>query len=291
MTRVVKRIVDMRLRPPLPTWTKKSQFNRGPEFYERHQFSKPKSADAQSMELLLREMDEMGIECGVIMGRQSAEPSGAIPNDELADCVSRYPSRFVAWAGIDLARPMDWCLEEIRRCAKIKGFKGISIEPTVSRDLTLRRPDERRLYPIYEECMRLELPVNVTLSGVLQPQPGRPYEDSYPIPLYRVAKDFPKLQIHVAHGAWPWVMEMIGIAFVCPNVWLSADEYLVQQIPGAGEYFKAANNYFSDRTVFGSSYPSRPIDQMVNAYMAWEWSEAVVPKIMRENALRLMRMV
>jgi hypothetical protein len=35
-----------------------------------------------------------------------------------------------------------------------------------------------------------------------------------------------------------WVMEMIGVAFVCPNVWLSADEYLVQQIPGAAEYFK-----------------------------------------------------
>jgi predicted TIM-barrel fold metal-dependent hydrolase len=242
------------------------------------------------MEMLLQEMDEAGIEWGVIMGRQSAEPSGSIPNDELVDCTSNYPNRFVAWAGIDLSKSMDWCLAEIRRCVTMSGIKGISIEPTVSRDPTLRRPDERRLYPIYEECARLEVPINVTLSGVLQPQPNRPYEDSYPIPLYRVAKDFPKLQIHVAHGAWPWVMEMIGVAFVCPNIWLSADEYLVQQIPGAREYFKAANSYFSDRTVFGSSYPSRPVSEMVEAYLAWDWVDGVIAKVMRHNALRLMRM-
>jgi predicted TIM-barrel fold metal-dependent hydrolase len=185
---------------------------------------------------------------------------------------------------------MEWCLSEIRRCATLPGFRGISIEPTVSRDPTLRRPDETRLYPIYEECVRLGKPINITLSGVLQPQPGRPYEDSNPVPLYKVAKAFPKLQIHVAHGAWPWVMEMIGVAFVCPNIWLSADEYLVTSIPGADEYFKAANNYFQDRTVFGSSYPSRPIDALVNAYLEWDWHESVKPRLFRENALRLMQL-
>jgi uncharacterized protein len=283
-------IVDMRLRPPLPTWTRKSQFNRGKEFYARHGVSKPKSAEAQSIDMLLQEMDDAGVEYGVIMGRQSAEPSGAIPNDEIVECLEKYPGRFLGWAGLDLAKPMDWCLREIGRSSAFRSIRGISIEPTVSRDPSLRRPDDRRLYPIYEECGRIGKPINITLSGVLQPQPNRPYEDSNPIALYRVAKDFPKLQIHVAHGAWPWVMEMIGVAFVCPNIWLSADEYLVKTINGAEEYFKAANNYFQDRTVFGSSYPSRPIDELVRAYADWDWSESMKPKLFRENALRLMDM-
>ncbi len=283
-------IVDMRLRPPLPSWTKKSQYHRPAEFYARHKFSKPASAQAQSIDMLFKEMDEAGIDRGVIMGRQSAEPSGVIPNDEIAECVAKYPGRFVGWAGLDLAQPMQWCLAEMCRCAKLLGFCGISIEPTASRDASLRRPDDQRLYPIYEECMRLEMPINVTMSGVLQGQLGRPYEDSCPISLYRVAKDFPKLQIHVAHGAFPWIMEMIGVAFVCPNIWLSADEYLVRQIPGAGEYFKAANNYFPDRTLFGSSYPTRPIDGMVRAYLEWDWAAETKPKVMGENALRLMKL-
>lgn len=280
----------MRLRPPLPAWKKKSQYHRPPEFYARHKFSKPPSAAAQSVEMLLKEMDDAGVERGVIMGRQSAEPSGVIPNDEIAAFLKEHPDRFVGWAGIDLSQPMEWCLGEIRRCAAIPGFRGISIEPTVSRDVSLRRPDDRRLYPIYEECMRLEMPINVTMSGVLQGQAGRPYEDSCPIPLFRVAKDFPKLQIHVAHGAFPWIMEMIGVTFVCPNIWLSADEYLVKQIPGAADYFKAANNYFPERTLFGSSYPTRPIDGMVRAYLEWDWAPETVPKVMGENAKRLMRL-
>ena len=99
-------IVDMRLRPPLPTWTRKSQFNRGAEFYSRHGVKKPRSAEAQSMKMLLEEMDHAGVEYGVIMGRQSAEPSGSIPNDEIAECLQKYPTRFVGWAGIDLAQPI-----------------------------------------------------------------------------------------------------------------------------------------------------------------------------------------
>jgi uncharacterized protein len=282
-------IVDMRIRPPLPTWKNQSQFHRPSEFYARHKFSRPPSVEAQSVKMLLTEMDEAGVEVGVVMGRQSAEPSGLIPNDEIAAFLKEYPDRFVGWAGIDLSQPVDWCLTEIRRCAAIPGFRGISIEPTVSRDVSLRRPDDRRLYPIYEECMRLEMPINVTMSGLLQGQVGRPYEDSCPIPIYRVAKDFPKLQIHIAHGGFPWIMEMIGVTFVCPNIWLSADEYLVKQIPGAADYFKAANNYFADRTLFGSSYPTRPIDGMVRAYLGWDWASETVPKVMGENAKRLMR--
>lgn len=69
-----------------------------------------------------------------------------------------------------------------------------------------------------------------------------------------------------------------------------ANEYLVKRIPGAAEYFKAANNYFSDRTLFGSSYPTRPIDGLVRAYREWDWAPEKVPKVMGENAKRLMRL-
>jgi len=233
-------------------------------------------------------MDEAGITLGVIMGRQSNEPQGSIPNDEIAACVGQFPDRFVAWAGIDLSQPMDWCLNEIRRCIKLPGFKGVSIEPTIAREPSIRRPDDRRLYPIYEECVRLEVPVNITMSAALQLPAGRPYEDSSPIPLYRVAKDFPTLQIHVAHAAWPWVMEMIGIAFVCPNIWVSPDQYMIPEIPDAQEYLRAANNYFQDRTLFGTAYPSKPHKEMVQRYRSWGWSMGVLEKVFYENALRLM---
>ncbi|MCW5602946.1 MAG: amidohydrolase family protein [Burkholderiales bacterium] len=277
------------MRPPLPTWARTAHFARGRDYYSRHQFTKPKSAEAKSIDMLVSEMDDANVEYAVVMGRQSAEPWGWIPNDEIIDLLQAHPTRFLAWAGIDVSKPMEWCMEEIQRCLALPGFCGVSIEPTIAPDPSFKRPDDRRIYPIYEKCQSLEIPISIALSAPLQ-QFDRAYEDSSPVPLFRVAKDFPKLQIHVAHAAFPWVMEMIGVAWVCPNIWLSPDEYLGQRIPGAAEYVKAAKNYFMDRTVFGSCYPSRPYPEIVKEYLDWDWSEAMKPRLMRENALRLMRM-
>jgi len=283
-------IIDMRLRPPLPTWVGKANFAQGIFYPVRIGFDRPPSAEARSMDLLLSEMDEAGVEYGVIMGRQSVEPLGSIPNDEIAACINAHPGRFLGWAGIDLNQSMDACLREARRCIGELGFKGVSIEPSIARDESFARADDRRLYPIYEECVRLNVPVNISLSAVLQSTVNRPYELGNPIQIYQVAKDFPQLDIHVAHAAWPYVMEMIGVCFVCPNVWLSPDQYMIKMVPSAQEYVKAANHYFQDRTLFGTSYPSKPLAPMVQAYRDWDWFPGVADKVLHENARRLMRM-
>jgi predicted TIM-barrel fold metal-dependent hydrolase len=281
--------IDMRLRPPLATWVGKANFAKGIFYPVRAGFDRPPSAEARSIELLLCEMDQAEIEYGVIMGRQSIEPLGAIPNDEIASCVKAHAGRFLGWAGIDLSQPMDACLKEIRRCIEELGFKGVSIEPSIARDESFALATDRRLYPIYEECIRLDVPLNISLSAVLQSTVDRPYELSNPTQIYQVAKVFPKLDIHVAHGAWPYVLEMIGVCFVCPNVWLSPDQYMIKMVPAAQEYVKAANSYFQDRTLFGTSYPSKPLAAMVAAYSEWEWSPGVREKVLHQNARRLMR--
>jgi uncharacterized protein len=282
--------VDMRLRPPLPTWVGQLQFKRDNQYYANLGYEMPASVKSQSLQDLLAEMNAADVQWGVIMGRQSEEPLGVIPNDEIAACINQHPDRFIGWAGIDLKQPTEWWLSEIERCSRLPGFKGVSIEPTISKDPSIRSPSDRRLYPIYEECLRRDLPINITLSAQLQARLNRPYEDSCPTSLYRVAMDFPKLAIHVAHAAWPYVMEMIGVAFVCPNIWISPDQYMVRRLPGAGEYVKAIKNYFRDRTVFGTAYPSRPHGAMVGEYNEFEFDQVTLEKIMFKNALRLMKM-
>ncbi len=282
--------IDMRLRPPLRTWVTKANYSKGIYYPVRMGFAPSPSAEQQSIELLIDEMDQAGIEFGVLMGRQSIDPLGAIPNDEIAQCVSAYPGRFLGWGGIDLSEPIERCLAEIHRTIRQLNFKGISIEPSISRDSSFTSPDDPRLYPIYEECVRLDVPVNITMSAVLQSTVDRPYEWSNPTSIYRVAKDFPKLDIHVAHAAWPYVMEMIGVCFVCPNVWLSPDQYMIPMVPGAGEYVKAASHYFQNRTLFGTSYPSKPLGPMVAEYKAWKFDKALEDNILCRNARRLMRL-
>lgn len=282
--------IDMRLRPPLPSWVGKANYAKGIYYPVRMGFDTPPSVEARSIDLLLSEMDEASVEFGVIMGRQSIEPLGAIPNDEIASCINEHPGRFLGWGGIDLSQPIEACLSEIQRCIRTLGFKGISIEPSIALDPSFTSAGDKRLYPIYEECGRLDVPINISLSAVLQSTVNRPYELSNPLQIYQVAKDFPKLDFHIAHAAWPYVMEMIGVCFVCPNVWLSPDQYMIKMVPAAHEYVKAANNYFQDRTLFGTSYPSKPLAAMVKAYHEWEWLPGVAERVLSRNARRLMRM-
>src|SRR5262245_19478423 len=84
----VMKIVDMRLRPPLKTWVGKMQFTRGDDYFTKLGYERPASTRTQKMGDLLKEMDEAGVQWGVVMGRQSEEPLGVIPNDEIAQCVA-----------------------------------------------------------------------------------------------------------------------------------------------------------------------------------------------------------
>jgi predicted TIM-barrel fold metal-dependent hydrolase len=195
----------------------------------------------------------------------------------------------VGFAGIDTSGSTDACIGEIRRWSTVSGFKGVSLEPAASR-LPMRADDER-LYPLYEECQRLDIPVSIGLSGGLLPGSGAVYDYNSPVHLFRPARDFPRLDIVVSHGGWPWVRELLGIAFTCPNVYVSPDLYLNSpSLPGADEYVKAANMYLGDRLLFGSAYPSRPLPESVEAFDHWPFAPGVKEKVRGRNALAVMRM-
>ena len=280
------KIIDMRLRPPLKSWVKTAQFTEGTAYYPtRHGFPRPKSVKTQAMQDLLDEMDEAQITWGVIMGRQSAPPHGSVPNDEITEAISKHPQRFVGLAGIDL-RDIEGGVKEIARTAKIKGYVGASIEPGATFEAMYA--DDRRLYPLYERCQELDIPMSITLSGYLAAMVGHDLSYGSPTPVYKVAKDFPKLKIIVSHAAWPNIMPMMEVAFIRENVYVSPDLYMNGiNTPGAEEYIKAAKFFLGDRLLFGTAYPSRPLKESVQAFLEWKLSSELQEKILYRNAARL----
>jgi len=282
------RIIDMRLRPPLKSWVTTAQFTEGTAYYPtRHGFPRPKSVKTQAMQDLLDEMDEARITWGVIMGRQSAPPHGAVPNDEITKAIDEHPQRFVGFAGIDL-RQIERGVVEIERTSKIKGYVGASIEPGATFEAMYA--DDRRLYPLYEKCQELDVPMSITLSGYLASMVGHDLSYGSPTPVFRVAKDFPKLKIIVSHAAWPNIMPMMEVAFIRENVYVSPDLYMNGiNTPGAHEYIKAAKFFLGDRLLFGTAYPSRPLKESVDAFLEWDLSAELQEKILYRNAARLLR--
>ena len=281
-------IIDMRLRPPLKSWKNTAQFTEGSGYYpSRMGFPRPPSVKSQSVDDLLKEMQEADI-LGVIMGRQAPPPLGIIPNDEITEVMRQHPGRFVAFAGIDL-RDIEAGLEEIERTRRIEGYKGVSIEPGAS--FTPMYSDDRKLYPLYERCQELDLPVSITISGMLCTMVGNDLAYGSPTPVARVAKDFPKLKIVISHGAWPQVMPMIEVAFMRENVYVSPDLYINGiDTPGSQEYIKAARFFMGDRLLFGTAYPSRPLKESVAAFKEWDLTPELQQNVLYGNAARLLKL-
>ena|SRR5688572_2856684 len=281
-------IIDMRLRPPLESWKTTAQFTEGSGYYpSRMGFPRPPSVKSQSVEVLLKEMEEADI-LGVIMGRQAPRPLGIIPNAEITAVMQQHPGRFVAFTGIDL-RDIDTGLKEIDATHRIDGYRGVSIEPGAS--FTPMYSDDRTLYPIYERCQELDLPISITISGMLCTMVGNDLAYGSPTPVAKVAKDFPKLKIVISHGAWPSVMPMIEVAFMRENVYVSPDLYINGiNTPGSQEYIKAAKFFMGDRLLFGTAYPSRPLKESVAAFKEWDLSPELQDKVLYRNAARLLKL-
>jgi predicted TIM-barrel fold metal-dependent hydrolase len=284
---MVMRCIDMRLRPPIREWVSGPTFKTA-MYYPRQVsgFKGARSAWQESMDLLFEEMDASGVRYGVIMGRASSGQLGGVGNEAIVATLARWPDRFVGFLGIDLEN-IGPALEETRDLVRKPGVVGISIEPGSSR--TPRLADDAALTPVYDACRAWNLPVSISLSGLLSALAGHDLTWCSPIPVQRVAMRYPDLKIIVSHAAWPWAEQMVSIALTCPNIYVSPDLYAATaHMPGARTYVDAANCYLSDRTLFGTAYPTRPLDECVRDFLGMDWNRAIVDKILYVNAARLL---
>lgn len=282
-------IVDMRLRPPLKAWVEGTTFQTA-MYYPRQvpNFPGARSAWTESMDELFREMDTAGIGTGVIMGRASTGKLGGVSNEAIIEALDAWPERFVGFLATDLER-IEASIDDIRRHAGHPRVKGISIEPGSSE--TPRWADDPVLDPIYELCLELELPVSISLSGLLSALAGHDLSWCSPIPVQRVAMRYPDLPIIVSHAAWPWAEQMVVIALTCPNIYVSPDLYIATAgMPARQPYIDAANLYLADRTLFGSAYPTRPVEDAVRDFLGMGWRPEIVDRILSGNARRVLKL-
>ena len=96
-------VIDFRLRPPVKGFLDMVMYakaERRDGITRSHGMEPAASAQAKSMEMLLAEMDEAGVTCGVVMGRYSGL-YGSVSNRDVADIVRAWPGRFVGVGSID----------------------------------------------------------------------------------------------------------------------------------------------------------------------------------------------
>lgn len=269
------KVIDFRLRPPLKGFLDTimyTQAARRDRITGYHGLVPARSAQEKSIDLLLKEMDEGGVTLGVAMGRYSG-PYGTVSNEDVAAIVREYPGRFVGVASLD---PSDRkkAIAQIEK-ARADGLVGVNFEPGAYP--VPMYADDRRLYPIYAYCEDNNVPVVMMAGGSAGP------DLSYTMPVHvdRVAGDFPRMKLAISHGGWPWVSEILHVAFRRENVYISPDQYLAG-MPGHDEYVRAANGYLADRFLYASSYPFTSAKD----YLAWFRKLPITPEVMEKLLYR-----
>lgn len=255
-------IIDARCRPPLEEFRQYFDIPRIAWHGRRTGAREVSRAYVEgSMELFFEEMQAAGIDIAVVQGRNSPEVfmgrkfnAAFIRNERIAELQAKYPGRFIGLGGIDPSNTVHDAVKETERCIVSLGLKGIFLEP--GRALGAP-PNDPRLYAIYEKCLELNVPVNI-MSG---PYAGADIDASNPLYIDRLATRCPELKVILGHGGYPYVQEVLGVAFKHPNVYVSPDMYVFA--PGGSAYVDAANSTLKDQLIFGTAYPLRPLMQTV----------------------------
>lgn len=209
-------------------------------------------------------------------------PNGPmITNDEVAAAVRAHPKQVVGVASVDINRPMA-AVRELRRCVKEYGFKGLRVLPW----LWGLPPDDRRYYPLYAECIELDITFCLQVGHA---GPMRPSEPGRPIPyLDNVAHEFPELRIVGGHIGFPWVAEMISLMMKHPNVYVDTSAYKASRFPS--ELVAYMRGPGKQKVMFGTNYPMLTPAQCLVGLDALDLDQDVRSLFLADNARRAFKL-
>lgn len=224
----------------------------------------------------------------VLLAVDSSTSTGRppVPNDHIASAVRAHPDVFIGFAGVD-----PWkgrlAVDEARRAREQLGLRGLKLHPGIQKFAA----NEERFYPLWAAAAELGL-VCLFHSGTMATGAGLPGGGGYklkyvnPMLVDDVAADFPSLQIILAHPSWPWQAEQLAIARHKANVYLDLSGWSPKYFPT--ELVQQVNSVLQDKALFGSDWPFMTPDRWLTDFAALPIKDAVRPKILRDNARKLL---
>lgn len=276
-------IFDFRLRPPYKSFRNLGIFSPAcNEIAPQRLHAIPsEAARKKDLDLFWKEMEEAGISAGVIMGRRLPDDAASVDNSDILEMAREFPEKVVPFGSVDISGGISAALDELESCIE-GGIRGMALEPAMS--MPPRMADANVLYPVYARCEKACLPIVLTLSFF---QGDLDY--SNPATVQRIARDFPNLQIVVAHGCYPWVPMIYQLPLVNSNVWLLPDIYAYNPTAPGNEMFGNAMRWLNgDNMLFGSAYPCYNMAQAVHDIERFGFPETLREKFFHGNAEKLL---
>ncbi len=301
----VSKIIDFRCRPPMAAQKLLFDLKLGRLQWKNKFVCSPSLATSPSMfkvgeeaglELLLKEMDEAGVDLIVVPGRNLANPPKAVlqmsgtdkinvTDEMMLELGRKFKNRAIGLHGIDVEQPVERTVSAIEAAIANHGLAGAVLEigySTTEKGQPLKA-DDRRLYPIYETMVKLDK-LLMYMSGIYA---GHDIGANDWPPLDRVLQDFPDLKLVLGHGGYPRVLDALALGVKHPNFYLSPDIYCF--FPGGRLYIEAISQ-LQDQFIFATAYPFGTFRESIALSLQFPLSAEVMEKYMYGNAARLLEL-
>jgi hypothetical protein len=212
----------------------------------------------------------------------------AIPSEEIADKAAAFPDVLIPFGSVDPLQD-DAAVAKARRLVLDHGVRGLKFHPSMQ-NFT---PNDPRFYPLWSAIEDLGVPAlfhsgQTGIGAGLPGGRGIKLRYSDPMLLDDVAADFPGLTIILAHPSVPWADAQISMATHKSNVFIDLSGWSPKYFPPA--LVRAANSYLQDKVMFGTDYPLLTPQRWLKDFESLELKPEVREKILKANAIKLLRL-
>ncbi len=235
-----------------------------------------------SLEDEILRMDDAGIEKGLLIATTGGWEGSDIyfekPVDRIAEVVAQHPNRFKGVVGLNPSHIVP-ALAHLERAVKELGFVGAHLYPHWFGE----PPDHRIYYPFYAKCAELGVPLQIQVGHSAQhflPTVAKP------MTLDRVAIDFPELTIIGIHIGYPWVEEMISVAWKHPNVYIGCDAHAPRYWdPSFVRFINSRRG--RDKVLFGTDWPVVDFSRAMTEIDALDLKPESKQLLLWDNAIKV----
>ena len=211
-----------------------------------------------------------------------------IPNQEVIDAARENSDIMLAFASIDPHKGKMGA-REARRLIEEGGIRGFKFHPTCQGFF----PNDRMAYKLYEVIAAAKLPAifHSGHSGIGTGMPGGgglKLKYSNPMHVDDVAADFPDMTVIIAHPSWPWQDEALSVCLHKPNVYIDLSGWSPKYF--SPELIRHANTQLKHKMLFGSDFPLITPDRWMKDFADAGFKPEVQPLILKENAIRALKL-
>ena len=218
---------------------------------------------------------------------ESATGTAPVPNEEVAEAAAANSDVLIPFASIDPFRGRAG-VKQARRLVEEYGVKGFKFHPSIQGFFPSDRSVAYDLYEVIEETGTIAL-FHTGQTGIGAGVPGGGgirLKYSNPLHVDDVAADFPHLKIILAHPSFPWQDEALAVATHKPGVHIDLSGWSPKYFPP--QLVQYANTLLKDKVLFGSDFPVLTPDRWLADFEKLPIKDEVKPKILKENAARLL---